>query len=229
VEGPWTVYDPGVLGLESSFFIDHVASPDIHVDDRRREIRMYFHGMVAREGYVQGTRVATSEDGIHFSVRPAILGDAYLRAFPWKGLWYAMAMPGQFYRSVDGLSDFEPGPRLFSDAMRHAALACRDDTLTVFYTNVGDCPEAILVSAIDLRPDWREWTASRPRLLLEPEVDYEGADLALKPSTQGPADHRVRELRDPFVYHEDRRAWLFYAVAGESGIAVARLAPDICR
>ena len=32
LEGPWTVHEPGVLSLEESLFVGHVASPDVHID-----------------------------------------------------------------------------------------------------------------------------------------------------------------------------------------------------
>ncbi len=33
----------------------------------------------------------------------------------------------------------------------------------------------------------------------------------------------VNQLRDPAIYEEDGRVYLLYAVAGESGIAIAEL------
>jgi hypothetical protein len=33
----------------------------------------------------------------------------------------------------------------------------------------------------------------------------------------------VHELRDPAIYEEDGRLYLLYSVAGEQGIAIARL------
>ena len=44
-EGPWLTYEDGVLDVKQSHFLDHIASPDVHVDNERREIRMYFHGV----------------------------------------------------------------------------------------------------------------------------------------------------------------------------------------
>jgi len=44
LSGPWTVHPQGTLRLEDSpRCYDHVASPDVHVADARREILMYFH------------------------------------------------------------------------------------------------------------------------------------------------------------------------------------------
>jgi hypothetical protein len=94
----------------------HIASPDVHVDSARRRIVMYFHGLEALGHQV--TRAATSRNGIRFRAQPEILGRTYLRAFRHGAYTYAMAMPGLFYRSRDGLSRFEEGPRLFNPNMR---------------------------------------------------------------------------------------------------------------
>ena len=112
---------------------------------------------------------------------------------------------------------------LFDPDMRHSALRRVGETLQVFYTIVGDCPERILVATVDLAADWREWRASAPRVVLEPQRDYEGADCPPVPSVRGPADERVRQLRDPATFEEDGRTYLLYSVAGERGIALAEV------
>lgn len=199
----------------------HIASPDVHVDSANQRIVMYYHGL---EGLGhQVTRAATSRDGIHFEARPEVLGRTYLRAFQYGGHTYAMAMPGQFYRSRDGLSGFETGPKLFEANMRHAALSRRGDTLYVFWTRVGDAPERILVSTIALSPDWTTWKESPPTEVLRPEQDWEGADAPQNPSLRSTAYGQVNQLRDPGIYEENGHVYLLYAIAGESGIALAEL------
>ena len=133
--GPWRMHTPGTLALEASHFATerpdparvsegvrrdaanaieqdylhpHIASPDVHADHDRREIRMYYHGML--EDGEQRTRVAVSADGIHFEARPEILGDSYFRVFRHHGWHYALVMPGELRRSRDGLSGFERRP-----------------------------------------------------------------------------------------------------------------------
>lgn len=199
----------------------HIASPDVHVDDTNRRIVMYFHGLEGVNRQV--TRVATSQDGIRFEARPEVLGRTYMRAFRHDGYTYAMAMPGQFYRSRDGLSGFEEGPLLFNPDMRHAALLVRDHTLFVFWTQVGQAPERILLSTIDISGDWNSWHESEAVELLRPERDWEGADAPLEPSVRSTAYGHVNQLRDPAVYEEDGRTYLLYALAGESGIAIAEV------
>ncbi len=251
--GPWSIHVPGSLQIEESHFLveppevtaemaaeweerrglkishdvvkeitaTHIASPDVHVDDQNERIVMYFHGLedVGR----QVSRVATSTDGIDFEAQPQELGRTYMRIFHYGGLTYSLAMPGQFYRSEDGLTNFEQGPLLFNPDMRHSALLLRGDTLWVFWTQVGEVPERILLSSIDLSGDWMSWTDSEPVEVLRPERDWEGADAPLEPSVRSTAYGHVNQLRDPAIYEEDGRVFLLYAVAGESGIAIAEV------
>jgi hypothetical protein len=232
--GPWRTHEPGTLQIDESHFpttcppcsgtggevYAHIASPDVHVDDERREIVMYFHG---RDVGRQVTRVATSRDGLRFAARPEILGRPYFRAFEHEGWVYALAMPGWLYRSRDGLSGFEEGPRLFDDDMRHSALLKRGATLHVFFTRAGEAPERILHATVDVSGDWTAWRESASVEVLRPEHAWEGADLPLEPSRRGSVDVPVNQLRDPAVFEEDGRVYLLYSVAGERGIALARV------
>ncbi len=223
LEGPWRTHEPGTLKLEGSFFHDHVASPDVHVDNDAREIRMYFHGEIVAGERAQRSRVAISGNGIDFAARDEVLGNPYIRVFTWDGYYYALGMPGVFYRSRDGLTGFEEGPTLFSLDMRHTAVKVQGDTLYVFYSNVGDTPERILLATIDLTPDWMDWMESEPVAVLEPTTEYEGVDLPLAPSVRGLSVEPVRQLRDPGLFEEDGTTYLLYSVAGEQGIAIAEI------
>lgn len=207
--------------LRSEFTTPHIASPDVHVGHANRRIILYFHGL--EEAGTQVTRVALSTNGIDFVARPEILSKSYLRVFEHDGMTYGMAMPGQFYRSRDGLSGFETGPLLFNPNMRHAAMLKRGVTLHVFWTQVGDAPESILLSRIDLAGDWMSWRDEPPVLVLAPERDWEGANAPRVPSVRSTAYGQVNQLRDPAIYEEDGRIFLLYAVAGESGIGLAEI------
>ena len=92
-----------------------------------------------------------------------------MRAFAHDGMTYAMAMPGQFYRSEGGMHGVEPGPILFNPNMRHSAVMKRCGELWVFWTQVGEAPERILLSRIDLTGDWHGWKESAPIEILRPE------------------------------------------------------------
>ncbi len=223
-EGPWTVYEPGTLHLRQvPRMKGHIASPDVHVDQPRREIRMYFHGLTANG---QQTGVAISKDGLRFEPLNAIVGNFYFRVFQRDGFYYAIAKDGnsgwgELLRSKDGLSAFERRGNFLS-RMRHAAVWIRGDRMVVFYSRVGDAPERILAASVDLTGDWTNWIDSEPVDVLRPQEDYEGIRFANIPSDYGAAVG-VRQLRDPYVFEEAGKTWLFYSIAGEMGIAMAEI------
>ena len=202
----------------------HIASPDVHVDPASQRIVMYFHGL--EDVGTQVSRVATSRNGIEFEAQPEILGPSYMRIFSHDAMTYALTMPGRFYRSKDGLHGFEPGPVLFNPNMRHSAVLKRGNELSVFWTQVGAAPERILLSRIDLTGDWLGWKESSATEVLRPERSWEGVDAPLIPSVRSTAYGQVNQLRDPAIFEEDGRTYLLYAVAGESGIAIAEIWPD---
>ncbi|WP_293379281.1 hypothetical protein [Phenylobacterium sp. SCN 70-31] len=215
---------PGTPGIPSPLddaTLPHIASPDVHVDHERRRIVMYHHGLSAFTQ--QRTRVAISMDGVSFRPLGETLGPAYMRVFPHAGQTYAMAMPGIFLRSPDGFAPFEVGPRLFGIDQRHSALLQRGDTLHVFWTRVGDAPERIYVSDIDISGDWAGWKAGPPVEVLRPERPWEGAGLPLVPSYRSAINLPANQLRDPAIYEEGGRVYMVYAVQGERGLGIVEL------
>jgi hypothetical protein len=180
-------------------------------------------------GYGQFTQAAESIDGIHFEVRPSITKVSYLRVFQHGGYFYGLSRLGQLSRSKNPLASFEVGPNPFRDGsyanrVRHIGLLVRGSRLHAFFTAIGDAPERVLMSTIDLTSDWVTWRASPPVEVLRPETRYECADLAVAPSEAGDIDVPVRQIRDPFVFHEDGQALLFYSTCGEHGSAAATIA-----
>jgi hypothetical protein len=231
--GPWKIHPGGVLGMLTAGFDNHIASPDVHVDEANHRIVMFFHGSNPKYkalGY-QPTRVALSSDGLQFEPKEQDLGDSYFRVFRWRDTCYALARLGQVFRAKSCAepwsSAWEKGGNPFQRAdgllPRHVATLLEGDTLTVFYSRIGDAPEHLLVSKINLTPEWKTWRASEPESVLKPAEPYEGSDLPVVASTEGLSKKRVRELRDPAVYREGNRQYLLYTVAGENGIGIAEL------
>jgi len=226
-------------------FYTHVASPEVLVDREKRRFVLWFHGWwtngerwpreprearawARSHGYGQFTQGAVSADGLHFDVRSPITRQSYLRVFRHDGHFYSVARLGQLARSPDPLAPFEGGPNPFrgtayANRVRHVALALRGTRLYVFFTAIGDAPERVLASTIDLTPDWQTWRASPPIPVLQPEAPYECANLPLAPSEPGDVQGRVRQIRDPFVLEDDHRMVLFYSICGEQGIAAAEV------
>lgn len=224
-------------------FYTHVASPEILVDEPRQRIVMWFHGWWTRgeqwpadpaaarawaqkNGYAQFTQAAHSTDGLTFDMAPAITRVSYLRVFRRGDDYYAVSRLGQLSRSKDPLAAFEPGPNPFRDSpyagrVRHVALVPRGNALRVFFTAIGDAPERVMMSTIDLSGEWSTWKASTAVDVLQPETGYECANLPNAPSEAGDIAVPARQVRDPFVFEEDGRAYLFYSICGEQGIAGA--------
>lgn len=193
----------------------------MHIDEANHRIVMFFHGLEATG--VQQTRVATSADGLSFTAWPDLLGPSYFRVFSHSAHHYALVMPGEIWRSHELVGAYEKGPTLFDPSMRHSAVRVVGDVLEVYWTRVGDAPERIHLSTINLAGDWMRWRESEAQEVLRPERAWEGADMAIEPSRRSEAAGRVNQLRDPAIHEEDGRVFLLYSVAGEGGIGIAEL------
>ena len=93
----------------------------------------------------------------------------------------------------------------------------------MFWTQVGDTPERILLSTIELSVGWQAWQETDAVEVLRPQRQWEGVDAPLEPSVRSTAYGHVNQLRDPAVFVEGDHVYLLYAVAGESGIAIAEV------
>jgi hypothetical protein len=226
-------------------FYTHVASPEIAFDASSRHVLMWVHGWwtngerwpadpreaaawARAKGYGQFTQLAESTDGVHFEMRPPITKVSYLRVFEHAGMFYGMARLGRLARSADARASFEPGPNPFRDSryanrVRHVGLLRRQNRLLVAFTAIGDAPERVLLSSIDLSGDWTTWRASAPVEVLRPEAAYECSGLPDAPSEAGDVEVPVKQIRDPFLFEDEGRTYLFYSICGEQGIAAAEV------
>jgi hypothetical protein len=181
--------------------------------------------------------VATSTDGINFQAHDEVLGIFYLRMASLRAEWIGMAKGGVMYRSQDGLTRFRRLPVTAfpmedpeanrPGSARHVALQLTGSTLFVYFTRIGDAPECILRSRIDLDTVEEKWTAARPELVLQPETTWEGGNLPLHTSKPGRSNSRENAVRDPAIFLDDGRLYLLYSVAGEVGIAIAELVEGV--
>jgi hypothetical protein len=226
-------------------FYTHVASPDVYVDHTNRRLVMWFHGWFTegrrwpigepaarawaqKNGYGQYTQAAESQDGLAFEVRPQITRTSYLRVFPHDRRLYGMARLGLLLRASDTSAAFETGPNPFARTpyagrVRHVALLQRGATMYVFFTAIGDDPERVMMSTIATAGDWTAWRASKAVEILRPEAPYECPSLPGGPSAAGDVKGPVKQLRDPAVFEENGRAFLFFSFWGVQGIAAAEL------
>ena len=251
LKGPWKIYTPGTLHIEDCICnkapfasgesirhtgaenagdeVTHIASPDVLVDTANKQLVLYFHCPLEYNGKKgQYSLRAVSKDGIHFKADSTVLGDSYFRVFKYNNYYYSLARTGIVGRSKDGIETFERGNNPFStkdsvSRLRHVALKVEGNTLYVFYSRIGDGPERILLSTINLNDDWLSWKASAPIEVAAPVTEYEGVNLPINKSESGLYYGAVRQLRDPYVYVENKKWYLLYAAAGENSIAIGEL------
>lgn len=244
--GPWEIVTPDPLDLERSRFATsppqaselhpevradieagrdgdypHIASPDVWVDDETEQIRLYYHGRL--DDGRQCSRVALSRDGRKFTPRMDTIEASYLRIFRLDDWYYAIAMPGRLYRSRDGLSGFEAGPRLTTEPIRHHALLCDAGQWYLLWSRVGDSPERILLSILEISANWQLWQLGETFEIHRALKSWEGADLAPRESRYGACKSRENQLRDPAIFTENGKIYLLYSIAGEQGIAIGEL------
>lgn len=227
------------------------TSPDVHVDHQARVVRMYFKHRIPTYHYAILSGVAVSHDGLGFAPRSGAIGLSYVRAFTWAGdrgnYTYMLDRHGNMMRSADGYGGWELGNGLVGKAfanqsmikggdqytgrVRHVGVSVAGHMLNVFGSRVGDAPERILWASMDLRCTLADWSTCAP---VGPAVDafrgvtaYEGAQYPVVPSRQGDAID-VNQLRDPFPFADDGKCFIFYTIAGESGIAGGRIADTFC-
>lgn len=204
--------------------VPHIASPEVVADRASRQLVLFYHGL-DHHGR-QSSRIATSSNGLEFTGLEREVAGAYLRHFEHRGTHYLLGMAGALYRSESVTGPYElRSSLLFAPDMRHPGLWLEDGVLYVFWSRLGDAPERILLSEIDVSAlDWRSWRATEAVEMLRPEDDWEGARLPIHKSIRGELDLPSHELRDPFLFRDsDGAFYLFYVGGGERGIGAARL------
>jgi hypothetical protein len=132
--GPWRMHEPGVLdvaqslfdatdppepapedrpawagGMKGGYLYAHIASPDIHIDQEKRIFRMYYHGLLWNGD--QQTRLAVSDDGLHFTPLEPLFGPPYFRAFTYRGYIHAITWGGELWRAPAWEGPFTKGRR----------------------------------------------------------------------------------------------------------------------
>jgi hypothetical protein len=151
-----------------------------------------------------------------------------LRVFSHGGEYYGFVRLGRLLRATDPLASFELGPSPFRDGpyagrVRHVALLPSAGKLDVFFSAIGDAPEKILHTTISLTGDWSQWKARGYDEVLTPQTAYECPDLPMAPSEVGEIYGPAKQLRDPALFMDDGRIFLFYTVCGEQGIGAAEV------
>ncbi|MFT6809042.1 MAG: hypothetical protein ACJA01_002274 [Saprospiraceae bacterium] len=202
----------------------HLASPEVIIDNKTQQIRMYYHGIV--DGSLQMSKVAISEDGLKFKANPEIISLPYLRMFQIRGNNYGLAMPGFLYKTKDGLTDFHIRNKwIFDTDVRHSDVYVDGNSLWIYYSKVGDAPERIYYAHIDVSSDdWNDWELGPSKELLRPELEWEGTHISSAPSYRGEISKVMNQIRDPhFFKDKDGKMYLLYTGSGEQAIGIVEL------
>ena len=198
---------------------------------------------ISPDGLDFNSKISSDKQGII----PFVLGKSYFRVFEWRDSRYALSKEGFLYKDKTNFSaqNLASNFQLHKDRdtwqrrkepllrtirvghlniePRHSTVKIIKNHLWVFYTRVGDAPERILLSRINITKDWLDWREmSQPIEVLKPELSWEGAAHPLSASKKGHGIHQ-RALRDPYIYEEAGKYYLLYTGAGEEAIGLARL------
>jgi len=239
VHGPWREYDKGILNIKDlKDAFDHVASPDVLIDEDKKVINMYFHSP-SRKKQQQWSYLATSKDGLDFRQTVDFpLAPFYLRVLKMEKNFIGMSKGGNIWESDTGCQEFRHvvnpfNVRLNSEiwhnspgSIRHVALFKRRNFIYIFFSRIGDAPEGILYGEMEIDKPMPEWRVENISPLIEPEMDYEGVGLEVKPSYAGAAENEERALRDPYIFQDGEKIYMFYCVKGEHGIALSEIRLD---
>ena len=154
VTGPWTLYDTGAnvplgdrgvldnagqdiaIGDDIVIGENHLASPDVHVDNVNQRIIMYFHSgsstfLRGNPNNAQVSWVSTSSDGLEFfpNIEPVVLGPSYFRVFEHGNFIYAFDNSGFPRRARDTQNPWRPTPNYYSSETIQALWERHPDNL----------------------------------------------------------------------------------------------------
>jgi hypothetical protein len=74
-----------------------------------------------------------------------------------------------------------------------------------------------------MKGDWTQWRATAYEEVLKPETKYECPEMPTAPSVRGEIYGPAKQLRDPAVFLEGGKVYLFYTVCGEKGVGGAKI------
>ena len=172
---------------------------------------------------VQETRHANSSTGLSFTTLDSIIGPSWLAVFRYGGRWYGIGSRDRcLYSSDTPTNPFDRKQTLLQNG-RHFGVHCDGDQLEVYYSKSDDQPERILRTDITLSANSSDWKLGKTIEVLAPEMEYEGSNIPVDVSQQRSYSERRQMVRDPSIFVDHGSKYMYYALAGETGIGVAEL------
>ena len=232
----WSISKNKILDVKDfkKIFYDHVASPEIYIDQRKKKICLYFHSRSRKHGREQMTFVAISNNGIDYKIKnKKPIAPFYFRIFKHKSEFYGLSKGGDLLKSKNKFSKFKYVKNIFdkygdkyhnkNGSIRHLCLVYKQKYLEIFYSKIGDKPERIFQSILHFSDNKYEWSISTTKEVLRPTKIFEGSNIKVKRSNSGAAIKNENDVRDPYILNDNNKYLLFYSVKGEKGIALAEL------
>jgi len=173
--------------------------------------------------------MATSSDGIDFSLSSDILGPSYFRIFYAFGNVYAVAKNGNtdcvLLKSPTGVDRFRLVGHFLPNCRHTAIHVIREDSRALLvYSLVGDTPERLYTAYVNLEAlRFDRVVLMNHTTLLSPKHVWEGSALPIEASHFGPEGSPVHEVRDPALLCDAGEMTLVYSTAGEQGLALAKI------
>ena len=218
IEGPYTIFNGGVMNLKDSPGKNHIASPDLHVDYINQKIVMYYHTFYKDYQY---TFRSISSDGKKFVSKNKKLGYYYFRVFKFNNQFYSISKGkdsyGIIYKKLN--KSWTVIKKKFIKNIRHTAVCVEKNNIFLFYSKIGDLQESIYCSNLDLTG----FKLFNTYKIVKPSLKYEGNNFVKKNSREGMELEYVNQVRDPAFFTEKNKKYLLYSVSGEKGIALGRL------
>ena len=197
----------------------------MHINNVEKSLEMFFHSL-DHDGKQRSLR-ATSNNGLTWQVQPKPVSQIYLRIFRYKRKKDALGWGGQILRE-NLLGIFELGPWTFGgQGHRHADVLVNGEKLHVMWTRIGDAPECIFHSTIDLANYWRDWYGTEGKEILRSKFDRKCAHIPTSTSTVGGLTKQEPALRDPHLFEESEEVYMIYAGAEKVVLALQKYFSDL--
>jgi hypothetical protein len=220
--GPYKLYQAGVLNVSNTPGFEHIASPDVVIDEDNKQIIMYYHCPYNNGKTPQSTFSAFSNDGLNFISNNVNILYPYFRYIKYENEEYGIAMhkPTSVILKKNKYDCNYAYIASILPHSRHTHTIQINGKLYVFFSMVGDCPEHILFAEIITLSHNDNIVISKYKSIIKPEFDYEHNLLIAYPSKYGKVVNKINQLRDPYVYIENDIVYILYTVCGENGIAI---------
>lgn len=237
ITGPYKLYKNGVLHLDNIPGFNHLASPDVHIEEKK--LCMYYHCPYKNGKTSQSTFCSYSNDGLTFISDNINIIHPYFRKFNYKNNLYGLAMKTvdcntiSYQMKEEGCLSVTVIMKQINNTWkevceilpwsRHTCILTINNKNYIFFSSVNDIPEHIKMGELLIDEKNNTYNIINIKSIIKPELFYENHNEPLNKSKYGSSSDFVRQLRDPYVIKDNEEFYILYTVCGEKGIAIGKL------